>query len=100
MDGGKPVDTSGNMTSAGDLAGTFATGSELLARFAQSHDVRACFARKYFEFAAEHLASAEDGCALDAIAQSFTTTGDLKGLVASIATSPAFRLRRSEGGPP
>jgi hypothetical protein len=100
MDGGKAVDTSGSMTSAGDLAGAFATGPELLARFSQSRDVRACFAKKYFEFAAEHLASAEDACAIDMIGKSFATTGDLKGLVAAIATSPAFRVRRSEGGPP
>jgi Protein of unknown function (DUF1588)/Protein of unknown function (DUF1592)/Protein of unknown function (DUF1595)/Protein of unknown function (DUF1585) len=100
MDGGKPVDTSGTMTAAGDLAGAFASGGELLGRFSQSHDVRACFARKYFEFAAERSVGPEDGCAIDTIAKTFTTTGDLKGLVAAIATSPAFRLRRSEGGPP
>lgn len=100
MDGGKSVDTSGTMTSAGDLAGAFANGSELLGRFSQSHDVRSCFALKYFEFAAEHLASPEEECAIDTIAKSFTTTGDLKGLVAAIATSPAFRLRRSEGAQP
>jgi hypothetical protein len=100
MDGGKAVDTSGTMAAAGDLTGPFANGGELLARFAQSQEVRGCFARQYFEFAAEHEAGADDGCALDAIAKSFKTTGDLKGLVAAIATSPAFRLRRSEGGPP
>ena len=100
MDGGKPVDTSGTMTAAGDLEGAFANGGELLGRFSQSHDVRACFTRKYFEFAAERAAGPEDGCALDTIAKTFTTTGDLKGLIVAIATSPAFRLRRSEGGPP
>jgi hypothetical protein len=100
MDGGKPVDTSGTMTVAGDLAGPFADGGELLGRFAQSQTVRTCFARKYFEFAAEHLTSPDDGCAIDAIARSFAATGDLKGLVAAIATSPGFRLRRSEGGTP
>jgi hypothetical protein len=99
MDGGKPVDTSGTMKSAGDLAGNFATGDELLGRFAQSHDVRSCFARKYFEFAAEHV-SADDACAISAIASTFTTTGDLKGLIAAIATSPGFSLRRSEGVAP
>jgi hypothetical protein len=99
MDGGKPVDTSGTMTQGGDMAGPFANGGELLGRFAQSQLVRGCFARKYFEFAAEHLAGPEDACAIDTIAKSFTTTGDLKGLVAGVATSPGFRLRRSEGGP-
>jgi hypothetical protein len=100
MDGGKPVDTSGTMKNAGDLAGAFANGGELLARFAESELVRGCFARKYFEFASEHLAGVDDACAIDAIGKSFTATGDLKGLIAAIATSPGFRLRRSEGGPP
>jgi hypothetical protein len=99
-DGGKAIDTSGVMRSAGDLAGAFANGGELLARFAQSHDVRACFARKSYEHAAEHAAGDDDACAIDALARTFTTTGDLKGLVAGIATSPAFRLRRSEGVAP
>ncbi len=99
-DGGKAIDTSGNMISAGDVTGPFATGAELLGRLAQSHDVRACFAQKYFEYAASHAAASEDQCSITALQTTFIPSGDLRDLVAAVAASDSFRLRLSEGGAP
>jgi hypothetical protein len=100
VEGGKPIDSSGNMTEAGDIAGAFAKGNDLLSRVGPSQDVRACFAQHYFEYAAAHKAADEDACALEAVKKSFAPSGDLKGLVVSIATSDSFRMRSSEGGTP
>jgi hypothetical protein len=99
-DGGKTIDTSGDMLSAGDVTGAFATGAEVIGRFAQSHDVRACFAQKYFEYATSHAAAVEDQCSISGLQTRFIPSGDMRDLVAAIAASDSFRLRLSEGGAP
>jgi len=98
-DGGKAVDTSGTMTTAGDLTGPFQNGGALLERIAQSQDLKGCFAQKYFEYAASRTVAPEDQCAMDALKKAFAPSGDLKALVVSIAISDGFRLRLSEGVP-
>jgi hypothetical protein len=99
MDGGKPVDTSATMIDSGDVNGVFAKGEDLLAKVAESKDVRACFAQKYLEYAVARNAATEDACSLDALDKQFVPSGDLVGLVLSIAKSDSFRYRMSEGGP-
>ena len=98
-DSGKPTDTSGSMSGAGDLDGDFATGADLLGRIAQSQDVKGCFAQKYFEYAVSRLAANEDACSLDGLKKNFVPSGDLLALVMSIANTDSFRFRTSEGGP-
>jgi hypothetical protein len=98
-DSGRPVDTSGTMSDAGDLEGAFAKGEELLGRIAESGDVKACFAQKYFEYAVSRTTTSEDACSIDALKKSFLPSGDLKELALSIAGSDSFRYRLSEGGP-
>jgi hypothetical protein len=98
MDGGKPVDTSGTLSIGKDTDGTFATGDVLLAKLANSQDVRSCFAEKYLNFALAHAVTDEaDTCSIQALGRSFTPSGDLRQLVASIAGSDSFRLRLAEG---
>jgi Protein of unknown function (DUF1588)/Protein of unknown function (DUF1585) len=99
-DGGKPVNTSGTMTQAGDLTGPFTNGAELLGKLAQSQDVRGCFAQKYFEYASSHVIAAQDQCSIDPLKKAFIPSGDLRELVAAIAASDSFRMRLSEGGAP
>jgi hypothetical protein len=99
VDSGKPTDTSGTMTNAGDLTGPFANGAELLGKIAQSQDVKGCFAQKYFEFAVSRLIANEDVCSVDALKKDFAPSGDLLALVVSIANTDSFRFRLSEGGP-
>jgi hypothetical protein len=97
-DQGVAVDTSGTVSLGKDVDGTFATGDDLLAQFANSTAVRSCFAEKYLDFA---LARAEtdraDACSIQAIGQSFSPSGDLTQLVASVAASDSFRMRLAEG---
>jgi hypothetical protein len=101
---GKPLDTSGTMVNGGDLDGAFARGDELLSRFATSQTVRGCFAQEYFQFAmtgdAVRPVADGDRCALDRVSTRFAGSGDLAGLVATIAGSDAFRFRLSEGAAP
>lgn len=98
-DSGKPTDTSGTMSNAGDLDGAFATGSELLGRIAQSQDVKGCFAQRYFEYAVSRVVADQDACSVDALKKGFVPSGDLLALVASIANTDSFRFRSSEGAP-
>jgi hypothetical protein len=96
MDGGLPVDTSGSMKSGGDIAGAFAVGGELLDRIGKSADVKRCFAKHYLGFAVARELAEEDSCSLTRISDQFTSTGDLKQLVLTVAKSDAFRLRATE----
>jgi len=97
-DHGIAVDTSGSLAIGKDIDGPFASGDELLARLADSKDVRACFAENYLDFALSHpVTDPADTCSIQSLASSFGASGDLKQLVASVATSDSFRLRLAEG---
>jgi hypothetical protein len=97
VESGKPTDTSGILSSAGDVTGAFANGAELLARIAQSQDVKACFAQKYFEYAMSRVVANEDACSVDGLKHGFVPSGNLVRLVVSIANTDSFRFRLSEG---
>jgi hypothetical protein len=97
QEGGKPVDSSGTMTVAGDLEGAFSKGAEVLGRLRDSRIIRECFAQQYFQYAAARHIEPEDACTMQALQKGFVATGDLRGLVTTIALSDAFRFRRSEG---
>jgi hypothetical protein len=98
---GQPVDSSGTMVSAGDLDGAFTKGEQLLQKVAGSAAVKGCFAQQYVQYAltgnVAHEVANEDRCSVAAVSKTFAASGDLKQLVAAIATSDSFRLRRSEG---
>ena len=100
MDSGKPVDTSANLVSAGDLAGMYPQGDAFLQRVAGSADVQRCFAQKYLAFAVERALTSDDTCSLQQVQGGFAPSGDLRGLVAAIASSDSFRLRLTEGVAP
>ncbi len=97
MDGGKAVNTSGVMMSAGDLEGSFARGEELMERIAKSVTVRDCFAQQYLEHALSRTVGMEDECSLARLQKSFAASGDLEGLAQGIATAETFRFRLAEG---
>jgi hypothetical protein len=104
QENGRPIDTSGEMLEGGDLDGAFADGEELLQRIGKSATVKGCFAQQYFEYAQSgdvaHPVDPEDECGVTGISKRFADSGDLKQLVAWVATSDSFRLRRSEGVAP
>jgi hypothetical protein len=102
LDGGKPVDTSGTIVDGGDLDGSFATGDTFLQRLATSQDIKRCFAQQYFEYATSRplATSGEDDCSVGGLKKGFAASGDLTGLVLSIASTDSFRFRKSEGEAP
>jgi hypothetical protein len=99
MDSGKAVDTSVDLTHGGDLEGKYPNGGAFLEKLATSDDIKHCFAQKYFEYAMARAVADQDQCSIDAVGKEFAPSGDLKGVVASIARSDSFRLRLSEGAP-
>jgi hypothetical protein len=101
IDHGAPVDTSATIALNSDLDGSFNQGDDFLARMTSSVSVRSCFSRQVLEFAlSRQSVDPADACSLDAVARSFAPSGDLKQLVASVASSDAFRLRLAEGVAP
>jgi hypothetical protein len=100
QDAGVAVDSSGDMKTGLDVDGPFASGGELLDRMAQSNDVKRCFAQHYLSHAVLRALEASDDCSLSRVSDDFARSGDLKGLVLSVALSDAFRLRASEGVAP
>jgi hypothetical protein len=96
-DGGKAVDTSGVLLASVDVAGQFSDGDALLAKLAESRDVRDCFARQYLEHALSRPVGAADRCTLNRLGTTFAASGDLRQLVAAIATSDAVRFRLARG---
>ncbi|HEY0714591.1 MAG TPA: DUF1588 domain-containing protein, partial [Polyangia bacterium] len=99
QEGGKPVDTSGVMTMAGDLEGAFGKGAEVLARLRHSRAIRECFAQQYFQHAAARHIEPQDACTMQALQDRFVKSGDLRDLISAIALSDSFRFRLSEGAP-
>jgi hypothetical protein len=97
-DHGVEVDSSGTLElGKPDIDGAFATGAELLAKLGESPTARACFAEKYLDFAVARQSQPTDACSIQALGQSFGSTGDLKQLVVSVAASDSFRMRLAEG---
>lgn len=97
-DHGNPIDTSASFALEMDVDGTYATGDEFLAKLSESKAMRACFAGKYLDFAVRNqVTDPANACSIQAIAQSFGASGDLKQLVASVAASDSFRMRFAEG---
>jgi len=101
IDHGAPVDTAVTIALNSDLDGSFSQGDAFVAKMTSSVSVRSCFSRQVLEFALSRQSmDPADACSLDAVARSFAPSGDLKQLVASVASSDAFRLRLAEGVAP
>jgi hypothetical protein len=100
IDSGKPVDTSGKLVAASDVAGDFSDGESFLTKIAASKDARSCFARQYVQHALSRSVLPADQCSIDTLGKTFGGSGDLKELIAAVATSDAFRLRLTEGVAP
>ena len=90
-DQGVPVDSSGEIWQQLDVDGAFANGMELLGKLGTSTAVRDCMVQKSFEYALRRELAEADACALGAVKQRFRSSGDLVDLLASVATSAAFR---------
>ncbi len=94
-DGGRAVDATGTVVGAPEIAGPFDGAVALSRKLAGSAQVQQCVARQWFRFALGRMETASDGCSLKGMFDGFQTSGhDVRQLLASIATSDAFRYRK------
>ncbi|HEX4406422.1 MAG TPA: DUF1592 domain-containing protein [Polyangia bacterium] len=92
---GQPVDTSGNVVAAPEIAGPFNGAVQLAQKLAGAEQVQQCVARQWFRFALGRLEGASDGCSLQGMFTAFDASKhDVRQLLAAIATSDAFRYRK------
>jgi hypothetical protein len=98
-DGLGPVDARGEIVRAGpDLVGAFNGAIELSAKLAGSRDVQDCLTNQWFRFSLGRMESTNDACSIVAIRDGFRASGgNIRTLLAQIATSPAFRNVRATG---
>jgi hypothetical protein len=90
-----PVDMSGNVVAAPEINGPFNGAVELAQKLAGAAQVQQCVARQWFRFALGRLEDVSDGCSLQAVFTAFDVSNhDVRQLLASIATSDAFRYRK------
>ena len=96
MDGGLPVDASGEILGTSDVDGTFDGAVELSQRLSGSDDVRSCVARQWFRYSLGRMDADEDVCANDELLDRFADSGyHLRTLVHEVVQSDAFRYRRT-----
>jgi hypothetical protein len=88
---GIPVDATGSLT---DPAGSFDGAVELTELLVRSDRVKACYARRWFEYGIGRSAEPEDACSLDQLARRFVEAdGDIRSLLIDVTLTDAF-LRR------
>src|SRR4029079_7387232 len=92
MDEGQPVDAKGTLLGAPEITGPFDGAVQLAGKLAGTKQVQQCMARQWFRFALGRFEAASDGCSLKSMFDAFEASGhDVRQLLASIATSDAFR---------
>ena len=96
---GKPIDASGEIT-ATDVDGPFNGVTELSKKLAQSQEVRTCIAQQWFNYALGRTQGDADACSLDAMAQAFAESNNIRDLLLTLVTTDAFRYGRFDKGAP
>ena len=92
---GLPLDTVGELVSAGAASGAFNGAVELAQRLSTSAEVRECVKKQWFRFSLGRLEGGDDACALQALAKDFEASDyNVKALLVSLVTSDAFRYRK------
>ena len=96
-DNGLPVDASGFANGIGNDA-AYSGAVELQSLLADSDVVSDCVVQQWLTYASGRVLEAEDGCYLEAVANSFVRNGgNLRELLVSIVLRPEFRLRPKAG---
>jgi hypothetical protein len=92
MDGGVPVDASGEIVGMDD--GTFDGAIELSKKLAGSEQVRACFVDTWFTYAYGRAPVEDDGCTTDELALAFEDAErDVRSLLVALTRTEAFLYR-------
>ena len=95
MDGGRAVDTRGELIGSRDADGAFEGVVELGARLAHSAQVEECMTRQWFRFAVGRFEQRLDDCSIERVLTAFREAGgSLHALPRAIASSAAFQYRR------
>jgi hypothetical protein len=99
VDGKTPVDATGKILDAYDVNGAFDGAIELQERLRRSGQVRSCVVTQWFRYGYGRDVSTLDRCTIQALGASFAKSGyDLRELLVALTQTPAFRLRRVDGG--
>jgi hypothetical protein len=98
MDGGSPVDASGEIVGMDD--GTFEGAIELSELLAGSEQVRTCFVKTWFTYAHGRAPVEDDECTTDELAIVFDDEEhDVRSLLVALTRTEAFLYRPAIGGP-
>jgi hypothetical protein len=96
VDGGKPVDASGELTlPSGGEKRRFANAHELLGLIADSSDARSCMAKQWLRFSLGRLEAEADTPSINYLRDGLARTDDLGELVVSLTVMPSFLYRAS-----
>jgi len=92
---GHPVDATGSLE---DPAGDFDGYAEMIALVASSPRARACYSRRWFEYAVGRPAGPGDACSLAQLAERFEASGgNIRSLLVDITLTDAFLYRTTAG---
>ena len=90
---GIAVDAAGTLD---DPAGEFDGARSMIELVGRSERVRACYARRWFEYAVGRAAHADDRCSLERLdARLEASDGDLRALLVDVTLTDAFLARRA-----
>jgi hypothetical protein len=93
MEGGKPVDASGEISGSQDLDGPFTGAVELSRKLAGSDNVRACLTAQWFRYALGRTEAAGDAASIASALGAFAPAGDLRELIVATTKTDSFRSR-------
>jgi hypothetical protein len=99
VDGKKPVDAAGEITTPGGQRFSFRNAIDLARQLAASRSVEGCFARHAFRLAAGRREIAADVAALAALDRTLERSGaDIREVLVGVVTSPSFLNRAETAG--
>jgi hypothetical protein len=93
MDGGKPVDASGEILQSEDLDGKFNGVIDLSKRLVGSNNVRTCIAKQWFRYALGRTEDTGDAASIKTAVDAFAPAGDLRELIIATTKTDSFRSR-------
>jgi Protein of unknown function (DUF1592)/Protein of unknown function (DUF1588)/Protein of unknown function (DUF1595)/Protein of unknown function (DUF1587)/Protein of unknown function (DUF1585) len=96
MEQGKPVDSSGEVTSTLSSDGPFDGGAQLAARLAASKEAQGCVATQWLRYALARPETQDDACSVAALQSAFAASGgDLKQLMVDLTQLDTFSSYRA-----
>jgi hypothetical protein len=99
MEAGKPINASGEIKGT-DVDGTFVGATALSRKLAASPQVRACLSQHWFNYALGRTKGDADACSMNAIAEAFSKSNNIRDLLLTLVTTDAFRYGRFDKGAP